>query len=234
MSDRFDRQRALLPAERLATVSATVIGVGAIGRQVALQLAAIGVPRLQLIDFDQVELANITSQGYLSEDVGTSKVIASQRAISRIDPSIAVEAVCDRYRARQSISNAIFCCVDSISMRAAIWRSVEPRCRFWTDGRMFGEVIRVLAAVNAGDRTSYASTLFGQAEAYTGTCSSRATLYAAAIAAGLMLHQFSRWLRDLTVDRDLLLNLLAGELIQGGSVPQPAIPDGGIALVAKE
>ena len=42
--DRFTRQRELVPAERLAAVTATVIGVGAIGRQVALQLAAIGTP----------------------------------------------------------------------------------------------------------------------------------------------------------------------------------------------
>src|SRR3712207_8955727 len=37
---------------------------------------------------------------------------------------------------------AVFCCVDSISARSAIWRSVRGRCRFWADGRMLGEVIR--------------------------------------------------------------------------------------------
>jgi sulfur carrier protein ThiS adenylyltransferase len=52
ITDRFARQRELVPLERLAGIQATVIGVGAIGRQVALQLAAIGVPRLQLVDFD--------------------------------------------------------------------------------------------------------------------------------------------------------------------------------------
>ena len=31
-------------------------------------------------------------------------------------------------------------------------------------------------------------------------------------AAGLMLGQFTRWLRDLPVERDVLLNLLASEL----------------------
>ena len=46
-----------MPRDRLADIKATVIGVGAIGRQVALQLAAIGVPRFQLVDFDVVDLA---------------------------------------------------------------------------------------------------------------------------------------------------------------------------------
>ena len=49
--DRFQRQSSLVPAERLSQISVTVIGVGAIGRQVALQLAAIGTPRIQLVDF---------------------------------------------------------------------------------------------------------------------------------------------------------------------------------------
>ena len=42
-------------------------------------------------------------------------------------------------------------------------------------------------------------------------CTARATIYAASIAAGLMVHQFTRWLRDMPVDRDASLNLLAGE-----------------------
>lgn len=51
--DRFVRQRDLVPREKLASVLVTVIGVGAVGRQVALQVAAIGAPRMQLIDFDR-------------------------------------------------------------------------------------------------------------------------------------------------------------------------------------
>ncbi len=60
-------------------------------------------------------------------------------------------------------------------------------------------------------RSHYASTLFPQSQAYTGSCTSRGTWYAATIAAGLMVHQFTRWLRDLPMDRDLCLNLLASE-----------------------
>ena len=71
--DRFARQRELVPAERLAKLCATVIGVGAIGRQVALQLAALGARQIQLIDFDQVEPTNVTTQGYLAQDVGNPK-----------------------------------------------------------------------------------------------------------------------------------------------------------------
>lgn len=209
--NRFERQRDLVPLDRLQDLSATVIGVGAIGRQVALQLGAIGVRRLQLIDFDTVELTNVTTQGYHLSDVGLPKVVATRRAVEALDPELVVETISDRFRARQQLGEALFCSVDSIGTRAAIWRAVEDRCRFFVDGRMLGEVIRVLAAADELSRAHYATTLFAPTQAQAGRCTARSTIYTANIAAGLMLHQFARWLRGLRVDADCAVNLLAGE-----------------------
>ena len=50
-------------------------------------------------------------------------------------------------------------------------------------------------------------------EAQAGSCTAHSTIYAATIAAGLMVHQFTRWLRDLPVDIDSTVNLLAGEWV---------------------
>lgn len=210
--NRFSRQADLVPQDRLRELLVTVIGVGAIGRQVALQLAAIGVTRLQLIDFDQVEATNVTTQGYLASDVGQPKVEATRVALLRIEPAAEVVPVMDRYRPTLPIGAAVFCCVDSISARAAIWKTAHRACEFWCDGRMLGEVMRVLTAVDPTSRAHYPTTLFGQAEAEPGRCTARSTIYTANIAAGLMLHQFARWLRGQPVDRDVSLNLLASEL----------------------
>lgn len=209
--NRFVRQNELVPQERLATAKATVIGVGAIGRPLALQLAAIGTPRIQLVDFDVVDLTNVTTQGYWAADIGLPKVQATAAAIRQIDPTIVVECIQDRYRPKVEIGEAVFCAVDSIEARSAIWRSAAPRCRFWCDGRMLAEVIRVLAVGEHLGRDYYPTTLFAQAEAHVGRCTARSTIYAATIAAGLMVHQFTRCLRGIPVDRDTSLNLLAGE-----------------------
>jgi len=211
-TNRFARQQELVPQEQLASMSATVVGVGAIGRQVVLQLAALGIGRLTLIDFDSVELTNVTTQGYWHKDIGRTKVAAMAAAIASIDPEIAIETIYGRYRPRMPLGDAVFCCVDSIATRAAIWRSAGGSCRFWADGRMLGEVIRVLCAADPESRQHYPTTLFPEAEAQRGSCTARSTIYAASIAAGLMLHQFTRWLRALPVDRDTSVNLLAGEL----------------------
>ncbi len=214
-SDRFVRQQELVPQGRLAELKVSVIGVGAIGRQVAIQLAAIGVRRLQLVDFDVVDLTNVTTQGYRARDVGRLKVEATAEAVREIDDAIELELVNERYRPRIRAGEAVFCCVDSISAREAIWRSVRATCGFWADGRMRGEVIRVLAAADEASRRHYGTTLFAQEEAQTGSCTSRSTIYAASVAAGLMVHQFARWLRSIDVDGDASLNLLAGELSAG-------------------
>jgi sulfur carrier protein ThiS adenylyltransferase len=81
---------------------------------------------------------------------------------------------------------------------------------------MLGEVLRVLAVADAQGRDYYPTTLFAGSEALPGRCTARSTIYAATIAAALMVHQFTRWLRGMPVDRDTSLNLLAGEWAVGG------------------
>src|SRR4051812_44652918 len=165
LSTRFERQEGLVPRQAIEQLTVTVIGVGAIGRQVALQLAALGVARLQLVDFDRVESTNVTTQGYLQSDLGLSKVAATGSAVHQIDPTIELELTEDRYRPQHTVGDAVFCCVDSISARAAIWRSAGPRCQYWCDGRMLAEVMRILIVAGDQGRDHYGTTLFQQSEA---------------------------------------------------------------------
>jgi len=211
-TNRFTRQQDLVPLEKLQDLRATVIGVGAIGRQVAIQLTAIGVRHLQLIDFDTVELTNVTTQGYFHSDIGRMKVHATAKYLQQIEPTVKVEAIRDRFRPNLETGSVIFCCVDSISARSAIWRVVQDRIAFWCDGRMRGEVLRLLTATDTTSRDQYQKSLFPQAESQSGPCTSRSTIYTANIAAGLMVHQFTRWLRGIVVEPDVSLNLLACEL----------------------
>src|SRR3954471_9030136 len=113
-TDRFARQSQLVPQEKLVGLGASVIGVGAVGRQVALQLACIGVRQLQLVDFDLVELTNVTTQGYRNAEVGAQKVDGTAQAVWEIDPGIAVETIPDRYRPSIALHNVVFVCVDKI------------------------------------------------------------------------------------------------------------------------
>jgi len=210
--ERYSRQQDIVPAERLARCRATVIGVGAIGRQVALQLATIGIPWLQLVDFDIVEESNLASQGFLDDELDRPKVEATADLCQQINHRLEVHEVQDRFKRSLVIGNAVFCCVDRIDVRQLIWEAVKDKVDFFCDGRMSAEVLRVLAACDEQGRAYYPSTLFAAAEAYQGACTAKTTIYCANIAAGFMLAQFTKWLRHLPVDRDIQLNLLSSEL----------------------
>jgi len=209
---RYSRQKDIVPPERVAECKVTVIGVGAIGRQVALQLAAMGVPWLQLVDFDVIETSNLASQGYLEEDLGKLKVEATAALCKRINSGIEIVSVAERFRRSMETGTAVFCCVDRIDVRRLIWEAVRHQIGFYCDGRMSAEVLRVLTACDAESRSHYPTTLFRTEEAFVGPCTAKTTIYCANIAAGLMVAQFTKYLRQLPVEADIQMNLLASEL----------------------
>jgi len=213
--ERYSRQIDIVPPERIAACKATVIGVGAIGRQVALQLTAMGIPWLQMIDHDKVEWSNLASQGYLEGDMEKPKVNATLELCWRINAAGQIHAVPERFRRSMEIGNVVFCCVDKIDVRRLIWESVKDRVNLFCDGRMSAEVLRILTAYDAESRKHYPTTLFSADEAFVGPCTAKTTIYCANIAAGLMVAQFTKYLRQLPIDCDIQLNLLASELSVG-------------------
>ena len=214
-SERFSRQADIVPRERIMDCTATVIGVGAIGRQVAIQLTAIGMPHLQLVDFDSVEESNLASQGYLQKDLSKPKVDATAEFCREINYDMQVEIVLDRFKRTTPVGNCVFCCVDAITTRKHIWDAVKDKVNFFVDGRMSAEVLRVITACDEKGREYYPQTLFTAEQAHAGPCTAKTTIYCANIAAGFMLAQFTKYLRLLPVDPDIQLNLLASEINVG-------------------
>lgn len=217
LAGRDARQRDLVPPERLAKVHAMVIGCGSVGRQVTLQLAALGVPAMTLYDPDTVSIENLAVQGFGPDDLGDPKVHATANTAHPQNPLMELNAVAERFRKShvrgwpRDRDVAVFACVDSIETRRLVWDAVRDRCAFFADGRMAAETLRVLAsAAPHGDR--YGTTLFAAGEAFVGRCTAKSTIYSASVAAGLMIGQFTRWLRGLPVAADIQFNLFALEL----------------------
>ena len=215
MSDRFSRQADIVPRERILDCRATVIGVGAIGRQVALQLTAIGVPHLQFTDFDHVETSNLATQGFLQKDLKRPKVDVTAEFTREMANDLNVEVIFERFKRSTPVGNCVFACVDSIEIRKLIWDSVKDKVSFYCDGRMSAEVLRVITACDEKSRQYYPQTLFTAQQAHAGPCTAKTTIYCANIAAGFMLAQFTKYLRLLPVDPDIQINLLASEINVG-------------------
>ena len=215
MSDRFSRQADIVPRERILDCTATIIGVGAIGRQVALQLTAIGVPHLQLIDFDHVETSNLATQGFMQKDLKRPKVDVTAEFVREMNHDLNVEVILERFKRSTPVGNCVFACVDSIEIRKFIWDAVKDKVSFYCDGRMSAEVLRIITACDEKGREYYPQTLFTAQQAHAGPCTAKTTIYCANIAAGFMLAQFTKYLRLLPVDPDIQVNLLASEINVG-------------------
>ena len=209
--NRFSRQESIVPEDKKTPV--TIIGVGAIGLQLAKFMASMGIPSIRLIDFDLVEETNITTQGYHGSHVGQRKVSAAREELLRIDANITVIAVNDRWRPSVKTDEVVFCCVDSIKARECIWNGIKAKTKFFCDARMLAEVFHVYAWFEGAPFEDYEQTLFAEEETIAGQCTASGTIYCAAMAAGAMAHQYTRWIRGvLPPDIDWSVALLSSEL----------------------
>jgi molybdopterin/thiamine biosynthesis adenylyltransferase len=69
-----------------------LVGVGGLGSPASMQLAAMGVGFLRIVDRDFVELTNLHRQHlYSVDDVGVPKVEAAAKRLRRLNPYITVE-----------------------------------------------------------------------------------------------------------------------------------------------
>ena len=79
---------------RLRRGSALVVGAGGLGSPVALYLAAAGVGRITLVDFDVVDPSNLQRQVLFgASDVGRPKVTAAAARLLDLNPKIDVVAL---------------------------------------------------------------------------------------------------------------------------------------------
>jgi molybdopterin/thiamine biosynthesis adenylyltransferase/rhodanese-related sulfurtransferase len=83
--------------EKLKVARVLVVGAGGLGSPVALYLAAAGVGRLGIVDFDVVDESNLQRQVlYGQGDVGDSKVEVARRRLLELNPLIDIEVYHER------------------------------------------------------------------------------------------------------------------------------------------
>lgn len=217
LADRNIRQRDIVPPEKLEKVAVLIVGVGAVGRQLALQLATMGVSRLTIVDPQDVDVENLGAQGFREKDLGQKKVDAVASAVQELNSNLVMMAHADFFRphhvpkATAGQQCAVFVCVDTMGARADIWKHAKLS-HFYVDSRMGAEVARVITVTDPKSEGYYPKTLFSDAEMYEAACTAKTTIYCANIQAGLLALQFTKWLRGFQLNMDMMLNLIAEEL----------------------
>ena len=96
---RYSRQ-IMLPEidiegqNRLGSATVLVVGLGGLGSPVAMYLAAAGIGRLVLNDFDAVDLSNLQRQiVHADASVGVPKIQSAARTLAALNPLVTVETI---------------------------------------------------------------------------------------------------------------------------------------------
>lgn len=115
-----------------------IIGLGAVGSNVAHQLVRLGVTKLHLYDFDIVDHHNITNQMYRAYDIGSTKLSALYRGLKDINPAVEIIGYPNGWEPGMELRGNVFLCLDSIELRHKILSEnlFNPHIKFVTDLRI--------------------------------------------------------------------------------------------------
>ncbi len=129
--ERYSRHITLPQVEargqrRLLESRALIIGMGGLGSPVGIYLAAAGVGKLTLVDFDRVEISNLQRQIiHRQGDVGRSKVESARDAVLALNPDVEVEIIDgqlegDALDAQIAAADVVLDCSDNFETRFAL------------------------------------------------------------------------------------------------------------------
>src|SRR3979409_241019 len=78
--------------KKICSTSVLCIGAGGLGSPIALYLAAAGIGRMGLVDFDVVDFSNLQRQIlHGTDDVGRKKLNSAKDRIKAINPNVQVD-----------------------------------------------------------------------------------------------------------------------------------------------
>ena len=193
---RNSRYADLAGATRIEQLPIHVMGVGSVGRSLAIALATMGARNVTLFDPDVVEAVNTGTQGFSPMLIGQPKVEATAISMQHCNPDCAVV----ENQARRPISqpgpcDVLFVCVDNMTSRINIGCHVHSQPK----GLLVDTRIGLLDARIIGDTPPlnvWKSTLFSEAEMERVPCALQITHFTALLATGWALAAMFNWFRD--------------------------------------
>lgn len=181
--NNITRHQDLFQPEMLKDTPVHVIGCGATGGAIALNLVKLGVPEIHLYDMDKIEEHNIANQIFRVNQIGEYKVEAlkqileEHKVISDTNIYVHNKLVDDEFLEHMTLTgNAfrgyVFCATDTMSSRKEIFDEAI-RCNIgvkrWIEPRMGLDIFLAytIDPNNPTDCKAYAETLYSDDEVQT-------------------------------------------------------------------
>ena len=142
VEDRYARHRLIdgWDQDRLSRAAVMVAGAGAIGNEVIKLLALLGFGHILIVDFDTVEISNLTRSLLFREaDVGRPKSEAAAERAREINPQITVRALQGDLEFDVGLGivrsmDLVIGCLDSLDARLALNRACLHTQTPWLNG----------------------------------------------------------------------------------------------------
>ena len=176
------------------TTDVHIIGVGATGSWIAYILAKMGVAKIHVWDFDQVEAHNLPNQIFGRQDVGRNKVDALR---DRLDADCGTVVIphCERVDGSQKLSGIIYLCIDGVmSNRKKVWEKaikLQLGVKLMVETRLGAElgIIHTVRPMNRADIRGFEASMHGDDEGEESACTYRAIATTVSVVAGLAAHK---------------------------------------------
>lgn len=213
LSVRYSRQEKIVPQAKFAKEKIVIIGVGAVGREVARTLACNGAMDITIYDFDIVEEHNCATQGYHDADINRPKVECTAEEVRRLNKHTVITAVNDRWRPSNNLKfDAAFFCVDSLSMREKLFNWFCESAAFIGDSRIGGEQIQLFSVHDEASKLHYPTTIGSDADAHADGCHIPMVKHSANIAASMLVQQYIQYLKGMPIYQERVFSLPVSEL----------------------
>lgn len=187
--DHLTRQLDIIPVSELG-MPVNIVGCGAIGSFVALELAKMGISRIKVWDNDEVSIENMNNQFYRFSDIGKPKAQALHNLVSDFtNIRIAYHARLFKPEDAAGLQGILVSAVDTMSARRMIYESVKERpnaLKMIIDPRMSAEFYQQYT-VDMKNPDWYDKVLFEDNEAMPTPCTAKSTIYTATLAAGMVV-----------------------------------------------
>lgn len=142
--DRYARLRLMegYRQEVIAQARIMVVGAGALGNEVLKNLALLGAGRLLVVDFDTIEISNLTrSVLFRQEDTGRAKADVAAERVRQLNPDVKIVPLKGDIAHEVGLGvfrqmDLVLGCLDNrlarMALNRACWRVGHP----WVDGAL--------------------------------------------------------------------------------------------------
>jgi len=214
-TQRFD---GILDPELMQQQSVVIVGVGAVGNNLARIIGAMNPGELTLIDNDTVEIENVGPQMYCECSIGKNKVDACSEDIPYNGAlhCLPYKAPSPKTDAALRDATCVFMCVDSMEARGKIIDCIGelPDCKdgIVIDTRMGAETYQIWDARSL----AWAQNMFTDAESLPEACNARSTPWCATMCASHAAFYWSQWLRKEEMPSQIIHDLRTNEVVPVG------------------